>query len=90
MSSSNDAYLAAVSSRIGSAILDFCQDRVGQEFHADDLRHYVTQKVGICAPGSADRVLRDMRQRGAVDYVCISRSESLYLLNAANPAFDLI
>ena len=87
---SNAPYLDAVSSRIGSAILDFCCARVGQEFHADDLRRFVTHKVGICAPGSADRVLRDMRQRGAIDYVCISRSESLYLLNAANPAFDLI
>jgi len=87
---SNTQYLDAVSSRIGSAILDFCCAQVGQEFHADDLRRFVSQKVGLCAPGSADRVLRDLRQRGAIDYVCVSRSESLYFLNSANPVFDLV
>ena len=87
---SNALYLETVSSRIGSAILDFCCAKVGQEFHADDLRRFVSQKVGLCAPGSADRVLRDLRQRGAIDYVCISRSESRYFLHSANPVFDLI
>ena len=90
MSNANTPYLDAVASRIGSAILDFCSARGGQEFHADDLRRFVAQKVGLCAPGSADRVLRDLRQRGAIDYVCISRSESLYFLHSANPVFDLV
>jgi hypothetical protein len=87
---SNAPYLEAVASRIGSAILDFCATRVGQAFHADDLRQYVTHKIGVCAPGSADRVLRDLRQRGAINYVCVSRSESLYFLHSANLVFDLL
>jgi hypothetical protein len=90
MSNVNTPYLDAVVSRIGSAILDFCSERVGQEFYADDLRRFVIHKVGLCAPGSADRVLRDLRQRGAINYVCVSRSKSLYFLHSANPVFDLL
>ncbi len=87
---SNRAFLDSVASRIAAAILDYCNARTGREFHADDLRKYVTAKVGACAPGSADRVLRDLRQKGAVHYDCISRAASLYRVRSVNPAFDLI
>ena len=86
----NNEYLAAVGARITTAILDFCAPRIGCHFHADDLRRHVAQSVGHCAPGSADRVLRDLRQRGAIDYVVVSRSKSLYHLRASNSAFDLV
>ena len=86
----NDQYLDTVALRIGAAILDFCWARIGGEFHADDLRRHVTSSIGVCAPGSADRVLRDLRQRGAINYICIRRSASLYRILSANPAFDLV
>jgi hypothetical protein len=72
------AELARVSSRIAAAIIAFCKGRVGAEFHADDLRSHVTACVGVAAPGSADRILRDLRQRKALDYEVVSRSKSLY------------
>ena len=38
----------------------------------------VRARVGETAPGSADRVLRDLRQRGSIDYEVVSRRSSLY------------
>lgn len=86
----NRAFLNSVACRIAQAILDYCNARTSREFHADDLRKYVTSKVGTCAPGSADRVLRDLRQKGAVQYEVINRAASLYRVRSVNPAFDLL
>ena len=57
-------HLARVSTRIAQAIRDFLsQTGTGRTFHADELRAHVAQRVGPTAPGSADRILRDLRQR---------------------------
>jgi hypothetical protein len=89
-SSDNEEFLHGVAARITSAILDFCAGRVNRQFHADELRAYVSETVGCCAPGSADRVLRHLRQCGVIDYVCINRARSLYLLRSANVAHGLV
>lgn len=78
---SNEPYLAAVSARIADAIFTYCRGKVGCQFHADDLRLFVTNAVGVCAPGSADRILRRMRQDSIVDYTVVSRRKSLYRVN---------
>lgn len=83
-------HLASVSSRIGDAIIEFARRRVGCEWHADDLREHVTRTVGTVAPGSADRVLRDLRQRGAIEYVVVSRAASRYRVDSISPIYDLI
>ena len=90
MTSDNHMYLDAVSSRIGRAILDFCAGVAGEEFHADDLRRHVTAAIGVCAPGSADRVLRHLRQKGALDYVVLNRKASLYRLIAIDSSWGLV
>lgn len=74
----NDEHLGRVSVRIANAIVAFCVEQLGRQFHADDLRQYVRAAVGEIAPGSADRVLRDLRQHGALNYEVVSRSKSLY------------
>jgi hypothetical protein len=74
----NHDYLDAVSLRIAGAIVEFCMTNQDHDWHADDLRNYVTEKVGTVAPGSADRVLRDLRAKGRVQYRCVSRNKSLY------------
>lgn len=61
----------------GATILEFLRQRVGREFHADELRVHVA-KHHETAPGSSDRVLRDLRQRGYCKVVCVSRAESRY------------
>ncbi len=70
------AELERVSERLGRAIVAFCTP--GRSFHADELRAAVKAACGEVAPASADRVLRDLRQRGVVAYRCTSRSQSLY------------
>jgi len=65
-----------VRSRIKAAILAFTSKRV--VFRADELRAFVAQRCGATAPASADRILRDLRQRGTLKYVVVSRRRSLY------------
>ncbi len=69
--------IARVSQRISAAILEFI-DTHNASFHANDLRVFVCTRVGHTAPGSADRILRNLRQRRVIDYTVISRSQSLY------------
>jgi len=82
--------LAAVTSRLESAILDFCALHQQQTFHADDLRRYVARHVGACAPGSSDRVLRKLRKDGTINCDCVSRNKSLYLVLRTSRKLDLI
>jgi len=69
-------HLERVSSRIARAIIQFCREH--RQFHADELRKHVLREAGITAPGSADRILRDLRQRKLIDYKVVNRHESLY------------
>lgn len=74
------AHISRVTSQIARAILTFCRSRLatGQsEFHADDLRAWVSVREAT-APGSADRILRDLRRAGVVDYRVVNRAQSLY------------
>lgn len=80
----NEPYLRDVSERLAPTILEFCREHVGKQFFADDLRKYVRHKVGSCAPGSADRVLRDLRQRGELEYSVVNRRKSLYYMEKVN------
>jgi len=71
---------ARVSGAIGTSVLDFLRARLRSgvtTFHADQLRAYVTA-AHPRAPGSADRILRDLRKRGACAYVVVDRRASLY------------
>jgi hypothetical protein len=77
-----DEELNRVSSAIGRAILEFA--RVNRTFHAEDLRRAVST-VSVTAPASADRVLRDLRQRGLISYRVVSRTESLYEVESVTP-----
>ena len=74
--------LERVSSRIGWAIVQFCREH--PRFHADELRKAVERETGIAAPASADRILRDLRQKGVIAYTVLSRRESLYEVNSVN------
>lgn len=74
--------LARVTGALGRAILSFARSRkaTGQvEFHADELREWVAARCPA-APASADRVLRDLRRAGLLDYAVENRRASLYRL----------
>lgn len=83
-----------VSQRISRVILDFYDLRKSQRqpsFHAGDLRFYVARHIGHeLAPASPDRILRDLRKRGLLDYKVVSRSQSMYEFQwSEQPEFSL-
>lgn len=71
-----------VSSNIQTAIKSFCKSRLqsnNELFFIGDLTRYVSNFPGVkCAPASPDRILRNMRKNGTVNYVVANRSKSLY------------
>jgi len=73
---SQGEHLERISERIAPVVIRYCSEH--PRFHADDLRRYVLRETGLIAPGSADRILRDLRLRGVIDYRVVSRRESLY------------
>lgn len=73
-----DAELVRVRGAIGRAVVDFCAARVGQTFHASELRAFVAEQCGAAAPASADRILRALRADGVCVYEVVDRSASLY------------
>lgn len=75
-----------VSERIAHAVEAYCADALTLDpprFVADDLRKHVERVVGPTAPGSADRILRLLRQQGRISYEVIDRRRSLYELSDA-------
>lgn len=79
-----------VARKITWAIIDFMRRRLASgrlNFKADDLRRYAIGAVGaqMVAPGSPDRIMRQLRQGGTVDYVLVSRSKSLYRVVFVKP-----
>jgi ribosomal protein S25 len=69
---------ARVSAAISQHVAAFLDRNLNREFHNGDLHDYVNQRVTI-APGSADRIMRDLRAKGRVNYKVINRRQSLYL-----------
>lgn len=68
-----------VGGRIGPTVLEFCADHLGQQFYMRELESFVSTRVPG-APDSPSRILRDLRQSNHIDYVVVSRSQSLYRL----------
>ena len=66
------------SQRIASAVKEYVQNHIEREFTAKELRFFVLSRVNTSAPGSADRIMRQLRQAGIINYVLVSRSKSLY------------
>lgn len=77
---SQPAQLARVSSRIGLLVLAFFDTLApDQEFHANDLRDYIGKKLDdYIAPGSPDRIMRQLRLDGKLNYIVVNRRGSLY------------
>lgn len=75
---SQSDHLKRVKSKTAGAILAFfAARRVGDTFHAQELRDFVAARVPV-APASPDRILRAMRRDGLIGYVVINRRDSLY------------
>jgi len=71
---------ALVAGRVRGSVLDFFELRVrnaAPAFHMSELTEYVRSRVPT-APDSAGRIMRHLRDEGALDYELVSRSKSLY------------
>ncbi len=85
LSDTHEASLRRVKSAIASTVRDFLlKVGAGAEFSMLALTEYVRDRHSI-APDSAGRVLRDMNQRGEIQYELVSRSKSLYRVLSAQP-----
>lgn len=80
----NHEFLGSAKDYLRDAIVSFCKGRVGSTFFADELRIYVQSHAGRCAPGSADRILRDLRQVWKLGYTVVNRRQSLYKMQFVN------
>lgn len=71
--------------KLGAAISEFFAARKpGDYYHGPELTNYVKERVPAVAE-SPTRIQRLMRKRKLINYVCISRSESLYQVRAVEP-----
>jgi hypothetical protein len=50
----------------------------------EELREFLSAARIAFAPASPDRILRQLRQQGALDYVVVNRAASLYLITRVN------
>jgi hypothetical protein len=71
--------LERVSSRIAKSVLDFCRSTkwAGCDWHMEQLTRFVRADTGV-APDSPGRILRDLRQKGLINYEVVNRRQSLY------------
>jgi Fe2+ or Zn2+ uptake regulation protein len=75
--------LARVRSRIEQAVIDFVSRH--RWFDAKKLHAAVADAAPNTAPGSADRIMRDLRSRGLISVTCVNRSASLYRSDSIKP-----
>ena len=73
------AELNRVSNNIRGHILAFVKDRMAsdRQFRMPELHDYIRKNARV-APASPDRVLRQLRKQGVIDYRVVSRSASQY------------
>ena len=71
--------IARVTESIAPHVTAFISEHLNREFHVADLHNYVSAQVGgYIAPASSDRILRQLRQKGRLNYIVTDRSKSLY------------
>jgi len=79
--------LERVYARIAPMILMFAREQgCGAPFRVETLRRYVRTRAPGIAPDSPGRVLRQLRLKGALDYVVVNRRQSLYQFKRAGKA----
>jgi hypothetical protein len=88
VSETQERNLRRVNLKIASLVVEFCQRYTGTplqsltSFTASGLEEWVRFESDLrgihVTPGSAMRILRNLRQAGVIDYINESRSESRY------------
>jgi len=70
------AEIARVRGVIEPVVLDFAREHA-PDFFIGELQQYVLRRARV-APASPDRILRDLRSRGLINYQVINRRASRY------------
>lgn len=71
--------LERVSRKIELIVLQFCRERDGSIFNMPELEAYVAARRPV-TPGSAGRILRQLREKGYVEYNVVNRRKAAYRL----------
>jgi hypothetical protein len=58
------------------AVIEFCGCH--ETFHTHELHKFVARETGVTTPGTADRILRDLRGQGIIRYAVVDRKQGLY------------
>lgn len=77
-----DNQLERVALNLNQIIIQFWEKKLAAQeprFTSHELRQVVNHYHYGTAPASADRVLRQLRKQGKVNYAVINRGKSLYL-----------
>ena len=70
--------LTRVTSKIGKLVLDFRQQKgTAAKWHSTELHDFIRCRAPV-APASCDRILRELRRDGFLDYRVVNRSQALY------------
>jgi hypothetical protein len=74
--------LERVKRNIGQTVMEFCVEleKSGAAFTANELVEHVKRYHPSVVAESAMRVMRDLRNRGFVNYECVKRAESRYTI----------
>lgn len=73
--------LQRVGLNLNQAIEAFWRKKLSEanaRFTANELRQYVNHHNFGTAPGSADRVMRDLKKKKKINYALVNRAKSLY------------
>jgi hypothetical protein len=87
--------LERVADKIGGSIIEFMRMIIARGpatagehrvlFSMEGLHAWVTDSIRNVAPDSPSRILRMLRQQGKLDYVVVSRSDSVYEIKSVAP-----
>lgn len=68
--------LKRVRSKLESEVIYFWElRRIGETFHMHDIGDFINFE---CAPDSPGRIMRLLKREDVIDYVVVSRKDSLY------------
>lgn len=73
--------LRRVQGKLAQVVLEFVSAKAGQQFTGGELERYVLERAEA-TPGSASRVMRELRLEGLIDVELVSRPRSLYFAPA--------
>ena len=71
--------LNLVKNNIGDLVLEFVQQRSDRRFYMRELHDFIFVRTQT-APASPDRILRQLRREGKINYKVLDRRASCYLL----------